>query len=177
MQRSAFTLVELLVVISIIGILSTLAVVATSSAGMNARNQKRKADMVQLSKALELYYSDYGAYPSTGGSGDWRGACTYFNGFPDIDPADYPSHTSWIPGLTKGGYVSALPHDPDTNRPREARCASITTQACYVYVSNGTDYKLLAYCTPEGTIGSDSMADPVRGTYSYAVFTPGARNW
>jgi prepilin-type N-terminal cleavage/methylation domain-containing protein len=70
-NRRAFTLIELLVVIAIIGMLSTVAVVSTTSAGINARNGKRKADLVQISKALELYYTDNGEYPSS--NGVWRG--------------------------------------------------------------------------------------------------------
>jgi prepilin-type N-terminal cleavage/methylation domain-containing protein len=41
MRRKAFTLVELLVVISIIGLLSTIAVTSLSSARRQSRNAKR----------------------------------------------------------------------------------------------------------------------------------------
>jgi general secretion pathway protein G len=75
MKRHAFTLVELLVVIAIIGLLSTVAVVATGSARINSRNMKRKADLVQISKALELYYSNNNAYPSTGATHPAWGVC------------------------------------------------------------------------------------------------------
>ena len=155
-KRRAFTLVELLVVIAIIGLLSTVAVVATSSAGVNARNTRRKADMIQVSKALELYYNANNAYPST--SGNWYGHCSAYSGLPDIDPADFPSHFSWIPGLTAGGYMAKLPDDPRNGLANStsvyAPCGSVGTHSCYVYRSDGVNYALLAYCAPEGTIPS-----------------------
>ena len=84
MRRHAFTLVELLVVIAIIGLLSTVAVVATSGARMKARDVKRKADFSQIRLALELFNDQYGRYPSVkqatscGGTSIWaesKGTC------------------------------------------------------------------------------------------------------
>ena len=69
MSRRAFTLVELLVVIAIIGLLSTIAVVATSSARIKARDTRRLADLKQVQSALELFYNDNGYYPRYDGGG------------------------------------------------------------------------------------------------------------
>ena len=63
-NKKGFTLIELLVVIAIIGILATLAVVALSTARSSSRDAKRIADLKQLQTALELYYNDYGSYPT-----------------------------------------------------------------------------------------------------------------
>ncbi|MFH0856971.1 MAG: type II secretion system protein [bacterium] len=67
-NKKGFTLIELLVVISVIGLLSTLAVIALDNARIKARNARRKSDVTQIIKALELYANAHGgAYPSTGG--------------------------------------------------------------------------------------------------------------
>jgi prepilin-type N-terminal cleavage/methylation domain-containing protein len=170
MKRSAFTLVELLVVIAIIGLLSSVAVVALSGAGMNARNAKRKADLVQISKALEMYYSDNGAYPSTGGG--WWGNCSFYGGHPDS------GSSGWIPNLAPA-YMAMLPHDSNTGLAKNQFCVSSSVAAnrsCYLYMSDGKDYKALAFCTPEGAtaaIIADPMCDKGQeaGGYSYSVST------
>lgn len=65
-NKKGFTLVELLVVISIIGILSSLATVSVNIARVRARDAKRKADISQVRLALYLYYDDNLEYPNTG---------------------------------------------------------------------------------------------------------------
>ena len=68
MTRRAFTLVELLVVISIIALMSTIAAVSLSSARAQARNTKRIADIRQLVTAFGFGFDANGAYPSSGGN-------------------------------------------------------------------------------------------------------------
>ena len=63
-NNKGFTLIELLVVIAIIGILATLAIVSLTNARSSSRDAKRIADLKQLQTALELYYNDYGSYPT-----------------------------------------------------------------------------------------------------------------
>jgi len=59
-----FTLVELLVVISIIGILTMIGAVAYSGAQKKARDTQRKTELDALSKALMMYYNDNGVFPA-----------------------------------------------------------------------------------------------------------------
>lgn len=62
-MRKGFTLVELLVVIVIIGVLSTLAVAGVNIARSKARDAKRSADVAQLQRAFSLYATSIGKYP------------------------------------------------------------------------------------------------------------------
>jgi len=59
-----FSLVELLIVISLIAILSSVALAAYGNIQESARNAKRRVDVEAVSKALEVHYNDMtGAYP------------------------------------------------------------------------------------------------------------------
>lgn len=67
-NHKGFTLIELLVVLAIIALLSTLGVVALSSARIKARDAKRVSDIKQIQTALELYFTDKSNYPTVTGS-------------------------------------------------------------------------------------------------------------
>jgi prepilin-type N-terminal cleavage/methylation domain-containing protein len=62
-MRSAFTLVELLVVIFIIALLSVLILGAVHYAQRSSRISKTKADLAAITTALEQYHSDFRTYP------------------------------------------------------------------------------------------------------------------
>ena len=64
-SRHAFTLIELLVTISIIGVLSMLALVAVNAVREAGRDAKRKTDLETIRTALELYKADAGVYPTS----------------------------------------------------------------------------------------------------------------
>ena len=64
-QNKGFTLVELLVVISLIGILSTLVIANLNSARERARDAQRKSDLRNIQTALRLYYNDNAGYPAS----------------------------------------------------------------------------------------------------------------
>ncbi|QDU76398.1 Type II secretion system protein G precursor [Bremerella volcania] len=61
-----FTLVELLVVITIIGILAGLALVGIRTAVVAAQNAAMKVEVANIAQALDLYKQDNGAYPPDG---------------------------------------------------------------------------------------------------------------
>lgn len=65
--NKGFTLVELIIVMSIIGILVTLGVVSYRSAQIKTRDVGRKSDLKQYQNALEVYASGHnGLYPFRG---------------------------------------------------------------------------------------------------------------
>jgi len=62
-RRSGFTIVEIAVVISIVAILTTLIVVVFNQTQLDARDDRRTADITALKRALVQYYNDNGEYP------------------------------------------------------------------------------------------------------------------
>ncbi|MEA3463647.1 MAG: type II secretion system protein [Patescibacteria group bacterium] len=110
-----------MVVISIIGFLATAAMLAFNIARQEARDARRKTDLLTIAKALELYYDDYGHYPVSNncGSGgrtplapetDVKGAWAY-----------HATHASdrLIATLKNRGYIGSYitdPLDPDFSK-------------------------------------------------------------
>lgn len=61
--KKAFTLIEILVVVTIIGLITSIAVVSYTSINKNSRDARRKADLEQIRAALEMYRSNNNSYP------------------------------------------------------------------------------------------------------------------
>lgn len=104
MGRKGFTLLELLLVIAIIGILSTVVVANLKQLKAKARDAVRLSDVTQVQKAVEFYYQDHGSYPNPNcynliAIGDCASA---------ISPGDDPDvDKRWISDLN-----IILPNDP-----------------------------------------------------------------
>lgn len=165
MKKRAFTLIELLVVIAIIGLLATLAAVSFSSSTAKARDAKRKHNLTQLQKILEMYYSDNNSYPST--SNAYWGNCGTFGSH------GLTGATGYIPNLAPR-YIGQLPNE-DHPISMPGACANNLASSCYVYRSDGVTYKLLSLCTVETTPPSpnDVFYDSVRPTWSFALCNVG----
>lgn len=91
-KNRGFTLVELLVVIFIIAILSTIGFVMYGTVQKSARIAKRIEDLKVIQTALELYYSVNKAYPSTG----------------TTEPPPWAA----VPAALVPTYMPAIPSDP-----------------------------------------------------------------
>jgi len=103
-NKKGFTLIELLVVISIIGFLSTLAVVSLKNAREKARDTRRKADLTQISKALQFYYDNRSTYQvaNSGSGGTGTGWFSY----------NYTGYDSVAKELNDLGYIGSVVRDP-----------------------------------------------------------------
>lgn len=69
-SRKGFTLIEMLIVIAIIGILSSIVLVGLGPVQRRGRDARRQADLRGAQNALELYYNKCGRYPGSGSCGD-----------------------------------------------------------------------------------------------------------
>ena len=65
-KKAGFTIVELLIVIVVIAILAAISIVAYNGIQQRSRDNIRKQDLSQLSKALQLYSVDKGDYAEAG---------------------------------------------------------------------------------------------------------------
>lgn len=109
-QASAgFTLIELVLVVAIVGIISTMGITSFIGTQGRARDAQRKNDLGETKKALELY-----RYDSQGG-------------------AFYPSQAN-LPSLANPprSYIKRIPNDPKTGTaysytPSPAGCGSDCT--------------------------------------------------
>ncbi len=63
--QRGFTMIELLVVTTIIIVLSTIGLVSYRQATMRTRNSKRQGDMETVRQALVLYRTDNSTYPAS----------------------------------------------------------------------------------------------------------------
>lgn len=92
-RNTGFTLVELLVVVAIIGILTSIAAVNFQSAAARCKTVRVQSDMHTLAGALERYRTDFGYYPSAA-------------------LGDYQLERPLDALTTPIGYMSSIPADP-----------------------------------------------------------------
>ena len=130
-----FTLIEMMAVVTIIGILSTIVYANFSESYKVARDAERQADLRNMQNALELYKLKNGHYPErcdvTGEN--WSGQL-------DTDYECDDGSNQYIVGLAPE-FIPVLPTDQKLNGFNSG----------YVYTTNtdGTVYKLMAKKTVE----------------------------
>lgn len=135
-KQLGFSLVELLVVISIIGILSAVLYANFSQGSAQARDAERSADLRNVQSALELYKNKNGRYPAgCRPVGSWSGQTG--SAYP------CPSGNQYIVGLAPE-FLPTLPVDSKLNGSNSG----------YVYATNanGTVYKFMALATVESEV-------------------------
>lgn len=130
-KKLGFTLIELLVVMCIMGILTVIGLANFRNAQVKARDAQRKSDLNQIKKALEMYYNDYGSYPSSEVAlgGKIKIVSTTF---------DWKTNTTIGAELKDANttYIKELPGDPSSSQQ-------------YCYKSSGPSFQL--YATLENT--------------------------
>ncbi|MFZ1250069.1 MAG: type II secretion system protein [Candidatus Microsaccharimonas sp.] len=87
MHRMGFTIVELIVTITIMGILLTLGVVGLDASQVNARDAERKADVEIIRLALESFYDTPNSSHLNTAGGSYPGRLDIANNFSSVFPA------------------------------------------------------------------------------------------
>lgn len=98
-NRGGFTLIELIVVISILAILAGALIPRVTNRMAHARDARRLADMRTIKNAIDQYYIDKGYFP------DPRQNAVY-GGWDVSQDGDF------IPTLLSEGYLQSIPKDP-----------------------------------------------------------------
>lgn len=105
-NKSGFTLIEILVVATIMVLLTAAGVISYSVFLKQSRDVRRKADLGQISAALEIYRSNNDTYPTTGLS-QLTAPTVYVQTVP-TDPRN-PTYTYYYSGAasdyTLGAYL------------------------------------------------------------------------
>lgn len=108
-NAKGFTLIELMIVVSIVGILATIAVPSYQSSLIKARETVLRQDLFTLRELLDHHRADTGKYP------------------PSLD------------GLVTVGYLRTLPKDPFTNSPSSWQQIIEPTEGGIFDVYSGSD--------------------------------------
>jgi prepilin-type N-terminal cleavage/methylation domain-containing protein len=109
-SQKGFTLIELMVVVSIIALLSSIVIVGLNDARSGAKNSKRNETARQYITALGIYHNEYGNYPEqTPGSENNTTNVCLGNGYPNASCYVIGSHdqntnvnnqiSEFIPGI------------------------------------------------------------------------------
>ncbi len=110
-------MIELLVVISIIGLLSSVVLASLNTARVKARDARRIADLGQIRTALNLFFDTNGYYPQSGCGWDCNGYRLSYDS------------TSWNAlAADLAPYISSLSKDPINSScpPWNGNCFSYT---------------------------------------------------
>lgn len=166
---SAFTIVELLVIIAVIGVLASIVLVAYNGTQARARDTQRKNDLARMADALEVYYSDYGNFVETGSgcgsSGNGAGWFTYSNG------TTYPR--SIADCLKDNGHLAEGAKDPTG-----PDVSSTPTNSNYAYMKyhcgSGATKRAFVYAKLETVPQSSTATD---GTCSSTLDTSYGMNY
>lgn len=147
-NKKGFTLTELIVVITVIGILMGGVALSLTSHSSRARDTRRKTDLQQIKAALEFYRSDNvnGMYPHHSASG--------------AVGTRYRRVVSGVVSyeLVTTGHMSAMPIDPLSNPP------TTITEYVYVPTTNGgaacTNATVATMCTRYTLTATEMEAEP-----------------
>jgi prepilin-type N-terminal cleavage/methylation domain-containing protein len=181
-EHNGFTLVELLVAISIIGLLSLIVYASFGSAREQTRDKARFAKLKEVQLAIERYKAQNGVYPSAG----CTATAAQFAGPGSVSGAGFVACTA----ANTNQYIAGLAPDYIDELPLDSQFETEVNRG-YFYRSNGVSYKLMlldvaeeiligAYTDEFARCPRQMASGPCSGsvpTTTYAVYSLGAEDW
>lgn len=158
-MKKAFTLVELLVVATIIAILTSITLVEFGVAKSKSRDSKRVADVAQIQLAIQLYFNRCNQYPNMSGS----------NG---VTSVDINSSVGCPTGISMNSFLNQIPTPPSGDYGSTA----YTLYRYHVHTTNGVNdnYYLMAKLeNPTNNVFDNSITGmiPAGGVNGWAGLT------
>ena len=136
--KKAYTLIEMLMVVAIIGVLASSIIIGLGASRASARDARRITDLKNVQVVLELYYNKYGFYPRQGelatGSMSWSD----FNTIMTSKEVDLK--------------INKLPRDPSSSSGKS-----------YMYGTNGQSYVLGAQLETDHPSLNESLKENTFG--------------
>ena len=147
----AFTLIELLIVVAIIGILAAIAVPNFMNAQLRAKITRAYSDMGALGKALDMYFLDHNGFPPS----------NYIESYPT---RPFRRLTTPI------AYMSGLPQDPFRG--------SMANQKHHLITASGPDYTYYMCDDTDAYDGPNTQGKPngpgqYQMTFDWFMISPG----
>ena len=161
MKHSAFTLIELLIVVAIIAILAAIAVPNFLEAQVRSKVSRAQSDMKTIATALESYHVDYNNYPLDGND-------------PEVLNMDWFNSKRNLSLLTTPmAYMTSYPIDPFhiANNPSGPDIFFTPPPPPYPYIymtlGNYDYHKGKPTCYGLFSFGPDRDMDPIDATIIY----------
>ena len=150
---------------AVVIIISALALAVNHYGALpeRARNARRRFQLAELNHAIELYHADNSVYPTTDPLAGGNQPTTANFAYNDTFNGGYtPIFTSNYIGNLIPNYFSSLPKDPLPGPSTDSNCSPLGWQRNIIYISNGTNFKLIYRCASEGfpIPDTDPLADP-----------------
>lgn len=140
-KRTGFTLVELLISISIIAILSMILTISFSRAQKNGRDQRRIADLKAIQNAAEQMMMLSGTYPTSPNSykstsNAWKvNNQVVLEKFP-TDPKYSSGATYAVSGVGATGYCVCADLELSKGNARDLKCEDLVNSDGFFCVKN-----------------------------------------